>query len=95
MYFPEETLKELRGIAKYWREDPLWKMNGAGASKWGDISVHHNKYLHGDNGKYHEDLCQFVNYLSGFSQGGFVFFYHRGPEPQKRSRTIKKIEPLI
>jgi len=88
MYFSEETLRELRGIAKYWRDDPLWKMNGAGASNEGDLFVHHDKYLHGDDGKYHEDFCRFVNSLSGFSQSGFVFFYHRGPEPQKGSRTI-------
>jgi len=51
------------------------------------LSTTINTYM-GMIGKYHEDLCQFVNYLSGFSQGGFVFFYHRGTEPQKGSRTI-------
>jgi hypothetical protein len=76
-------------IAKYWRDDPLWKMNGAGASKEGYLFVHHDKYLHGDDGKYHEDFCLFVNSSSGFSQSGFVFFYHRGPEPQKGSSVVR------
>jgi hypothetical protein len=74
MYFPEETLREFRVISKYWRDDPFWIMNGAGASQEGDLFVHHDKYLHVDDGKYHEELCRFVNYLSVFSQIRFVFF---------------------
>lgn len=67
MYFPEETLREFRVIYKYSRDDPLWKMNRAGASREGNLSVHHDKYLYGDDEKYHEAFCRFVNYLSGFT----------------------------
>lgn len=75
MYFPEDMLRELRGIAKRekssisdivrnavreflgkekpknWQDDPLWNMIGVGASKDGDLSVHHDKYLYGDTRK--------------------------------------------